>query len=112
MTSVMAELNQVVGALPSAKAQEVLDFARSLEQKQSALPVDESMEWSDEDLREWMKSGNDRLDEFAPAIPETDEDLREWSLDSLRRFESDHPDQDWGGLFEKPAESIQQNDSR
>jgi hypothetical protein len=29
----------------------------------------------------------------------TEEDMREWGLDSLRRFEADHPDEDWGGLL-------------
>jgi len=31
-------------------------------------PVDESMEWTEEDIQDWMRSGAARLDEFDPAV--------------------------------------------
>ena len=76
MSTVLTELNRVVGALPADKAKEVLDFAQTLVQR---VPIEESDDW-------------------------TDEDLRECTIASLERFEDEHGEEDWGGLIENSAE--------
>jgi hypothetical protein len=34
----------------------------------------------------------------------TDEDMRDFAIASLRHFESQHPDEDWGEDFTSPGE--------
>jgi hypothetical protein len=71
MTPEVTELNRVVGSFPREMAREVLDFALFL-QKRYDKSVDESTEWTDEDLREWSESGAEALDQFEPAVPAPD----------------------------------------
>ncbi|MBO0700630.1 MAG: hypothetical protein J2P46_19695 [Zavarzinella sp.] len=65
------ELSRVVNSFPPEMAREVLDFALFL-QKRYAQTIDESTEWTDEDLREWSESAARSLDEFEPAVPAAD----------------------------------------
>jgi hypothetical protein len=68
MAPEVIELNRVVGSFSRDMAREVLDFALFL-QKRYGKPIDESTEWTDEDMREWMASGNEVLDQFEPTAP-------------------------------------------
>jgi hypothetical protein len=79
MSVVIEELTRVVGGLPPELARKVLDFAHALERSKSA-PVDESTEWSDDDMREA-------------------------SLAAMRRFDSEHPDEDWGDVLDKRGDN-------
>jgi Protein of unknown function (DUF2281) len=74
MSAVLDELNRVVGGLPPDLAREVLDFARFLEQRRTQ-PIVEYGEW-------------------------TEEEMREASVDSLRRFDAEHANDDWSGLLD------------
>jgi hypothetical protein len=70
MSAALDELQRVVGGLPPDLAREVLDFARFLEQKRTQAA----------EYGEW-----------------TEEEMQEASAESLRRFDAEHPDDDWGG---------------
>jgi hypothetical protein len=70
MSHEIETLTRVVAGLPPDAIRQVIDFALFL-QARHAAPVDYSDEW-------------------------TDEDLRDATLASLRRFEAEHPDEDWG----------------
>jgi hypothetical protein len=78
MSTELAELNEVLSRLTTDQVKSVLDYARLFE-RQNRLPIDESSEW-------------------------TEEDLREWGIDSLRHFEAEHGEEDWGGLIENCPE--------
>ena len=69
------ELTALVGAargLPPELVRQVTDFAEFLGKKHAAPPaVDESDEWSEEDTRDFARA-------------------------AMRRFEAEHPDDDWG----------------
>ena len=70
MSQEIETLNRVVAGLRPEVVRQVIDFALFLRTRQEA-PVDYSDEW-------------------------TEEDLREMTLASLRQFEAEHPDEDWG----------------
>ena len=70
MSHELETLTRVVAGLPLDAVRKVIDFALFLRTRQ-AMSVDYSDEW-------------------------TDEDLRDITLASLRRFEAEHPDEDWG----------------
>ena len=76
------ELNALMGAarsLPPELVRQVTDFAEFLGKKHAAPPaVDESDDWSKEDLREF-------------------------ALAAMRRFEAEHPDDDWGTDYNAPG---------
>lgn len=50
------EILQVLSELPPEKIAEVKDFAEFLHSRENAQEVDESDEWSDEDLRDFTAS--------------------------------------------------------
>ena len=68
------ELSNLVNAarlLPSELVRQVTDFAEFLGKRGSGLPLEVSDEWSEDDLHHA-------------------------TLESLRRFEAEHPNDDWG----------------
>lgn len=77
MPADLAALNQVVGALPSELAREVLDFALFLQSRHGK-----------------------------PAMHPQDATEADWyalSAESMRQFDREHPDDDWGDLRPTPG---------
>ena len=56
------EILRLLNSLPDEKIQEVKDFALFLKSRYGQ-PVDESTEWTDEDLRDWTASSLNYADE-------------------------------------------------
>jgi len=79
LTPELTALVNTARVLPPELVRQVADFAEFLRAKRAALPIDESDEWSEEDLRDWR-------------------------LHSLRYFESMHPNEDWGTDYGNPGE--------
>lgn len=68
-TELTPELDALVNAarrLPRELVVRVTEFAESLG-KRHAGPVDESDEWSEEDLRDWTAASAREADRFPPA---------------------------------------------
>ncbi|MCE9564761.1 MAG: hypothetical protein K8U57_22230 [Planctomycetes bacterium] len=77
LTPELNALVSVVRMLPPELVRQVADFAEFLGKKHLALPIDESDEW-------------------------TEEDQREIALAALRRFDAEHPDENWGTDYTIP----------
>ena len=66
-----AEILHALRGLPAEKVREVRDFALFLkERSQHAEPIDESDEWTDEDIRDFLKASSEYAEETLP--PEVD----------------------------------------
>lgn len=62
-----AEIIQALRHLPAEKVREVRDFALFLkERSRRERPVDESGEWTDEDIRDFLAASLDYTEEEAP----------------------------------------------
>lgn len=80
-TEMTPELTALVTAarpLPPDLIRQVTEFAASLGKQHSANSRDESDEW-------------------------TEEDMRDATIASLRRFEAEHPGDDWGTDYANPG---------
>lgn len=63
LTPEIDALVTVARSLPPELVRQVAAFAEFLGKKHAAPAVDESDEWSDEDLRDWTRHARERLDE-------------------------------------------------
>ena len=71
LTTVEAvEIIQALRDLPAERVREVRDFALFLKQQsRSALPVNESDEWTDEDIRDFLVASVEYADRTLPSEP-------------------------------------------
>ena len=71
LTTVEAvEIIQALRDLPADRVREVRDFALFLKQQsRSALPVNESDEWTDEDIRDFLVASVEYADRTLPSEP-------------------------------------------
>lgn len=67
LTPELGALVSIARALPPELVRQVTDFAEFLAQKRAAPPTDVSDEWSEEDLRDWTRHVQSRIDEMPPA---------------------------------------------
>ena len=79
MTAELTELNALVAEFPPDTLKKVIDYARCL----MIAP----------DVPYWERPG------FSSEW--TEEDMRDATIASLRSFEEQHPDEDWGALLPK-----------
>ncbi len=70
----LAGISLALRDLPEDKLRQVCDLVHTLRSDCGLQPIDSSDEW-------------------------TDEDMRDATLASLRRFDAEHPDEDWGEDF-------------
>ena len=65
-----AEIIQALRDLPTEKVREVRDFALFLkEQSRRARPVNESDEWTDEDIHDFLRASAEYADKSLPWEP-------------------------------------------
>ena len=62
-----AEILHALRGLPAGKVREVRDFALFLKERcQHPDPLDESDEWTDEDIRDFLKASSEYAEETLP----------------------------------------------